>query len=148
MSGFLHTMSFREKSLWVQIAVYVYAWIWYFGKVGNGLFEGTLTREDTFSLFLGMTVTLIVLSIVSQIVLSIVSQGDADAPADERDRLIAQKAGNYSAYMLGFGVVMIAIYAMLNDVSSIFMVHTLVLLLIAVEILTDALQILYYRRGH
>lgn len=148
MSELMQSVSFREKSLWVQVAVYVYAWIWYFGKVGDGLFDGSLTREGTFGLFFGMTITLIVLSIVSQIILSIVSHKDADTPVDERDRLISQKAGNITGYMLAIGVVMIAIYAMMNDVSAMFMVHALVLLLIAVEILANALQILSYRRGH
>ena len=145
MSELMRSVGFREKSLWVQLAVYVYAWTWYFG---DGLFDDSLTREDTFGLFLGMTITLIVLSIVSQVILSIVSHKDADAPVDERDRLISQRAGNITGYMLAIGVVMIAIYAMMNEVSAMFMVHALVLLLIAVEILAGVLQILSYRKGH
>lgn len=147
MSELLKSLSFREKSLWVELAVMVYLWVWYFGKIGNGLLASNPDPEQTFSFFITMIVVVIIVSVFSQIVLAIVSHKDADAPADERDRLFAWRAGSHASYLLGAGIIMIAFYSMVNEISAVVMVHMLVLLLVAVEILTNALQIFYYRRG-
>ena len=148
MLEFFQSMSFREKSLWAQIAIMGYLWVWYFGRVGGGVFNSPLDREETLGLFFGMTIALIVLSIISYIVLVVVSPKDSGVPADERDRLIANKAGNYSSYIMGGGVIMICAYVVINELSAIVMVHALVLLLMAVDIIANALQVFYYRRGH
>ena len=148
MSGFLETLSFREKSLWVQVAVMVVLGNWYYARVGSSLFGNMPGREETLGIFFGMTITLVVLSVIAHIILAVVSPKEANAPADERDRQIADRAGNYASYMLGGGVIMIAIYSVINSTSAITMAHLLVLLLIVVDILTNALQILYYRRGY
>lgn len=148
MSELIKSMSFREKSLWVQVGIMIYLWIWYFGRVGIWLFDGSIDREETLGMFFAMTIILVVLSVVSHIILSIVSPKDAESPVDERDRQFADRAGNYASFMLGGGVVMISIYSVMNSVSAITMVHALVLLLITVDIVTNGLQIMYYRRGH
>lgn len=147
MTAFLSSMSFREKSLWVSLAIMIYLWIWYFGKVGGGIFEGAVDREATLSIFVAMTVIVVVLEVLSHIILAVLSPRDADPPSDERDRQIAWRAGSHSAWMLGAGVVTIAMIATFRELSAIAIVHCLILVLMAVQILSDALQILYYRRG-
>lgn len=148
MSEILKSMGFREKSLWVESAVMFCLWIWYFGKIGEGLLAQNLDQQETFGFFVTMIVVVIVLSVFSQIVLAIVSPKGSDSPADERDRLFAWRAGSHSSYMLAAGIIMVAIYSMVNGTPATVMVHMLILLLVAIEILTNALQIFYYRRGY
>jgi hypothetical protein len=94
-----------------------------------------------------MTVIVVFFEVASHIVLAVISPRDANQPEDERDRLICQKAESHAAWMLGAGVIMIAMVAMFHEISATVVVHALILLLIAVEVLSGALQILYYRRG-
>ena len=147
MFELLNSMSFREKSLWVSSAIMLYLWIWYFGEVGGGIFDGSLDRDASLGIFIAMVVIVIVLEVIAQTILAIVNPRDSDARADERDREIAWRAGSCASWLLGGGVITIAMYAMFNDITSVGMVHALILLLLAVEIICDALQILYYRRG-
>ncbi|HKJ17084.1 MAG TPA: hypothetical protein VJ984_07040 [Xanthomonadales bacterium] len=148
MLDLVKSFSFREKSLWVETAIYVYLWVWYFRRVGAGLVDTSMGREETFGLLITMTIIVVILSIFSQIVLAIISPGESDAPADERDKLMAWRAGSHASYMLGAGVFMVAIHSLVNEVPTAGVVHRLILMLVAVEILTNALQIYYYRRGY
>ena len=147
MFEFLNSMSFREKSLWASTAIMVYLWTWYFGRVGSAVFDGTTDRDETIGIFVSMVVILIILEVISHILVAVLNPGEADDPLDERDRQIAWRAGSHASWMIGGGVITIAMFAMFRDISAIAMVHLLILWLMAVEIASDALQIFYYRRG-
>jgi hypothetical protein len=147
MIGVLNSMSFREKSVWVTAAIMLYMWAWYVSAVGPSLFDGTVSRSQSIGMFIGMTVMVIVLEVVGHIILAITSPKDANAPEDERDRLIMQKAESHASWMLGAGVIIITIHIMAHDISSVAVVHLLILLLIAVEVISRVLQIYFYRRG-
>lgn len=147
MLGVLNSMSFREKSVWVTAAIMLYMWAWYVSAVGPSLLDGTVSRGQSIGMFIGMTVMVIVLEVVGHIILAITSPKDADAPEDERDRLITQKAESHASWMLGAGVIIIAVHIMARDMSSVAVVHLLILMLIAVEVISRVLQIYYYRRG-
>jgi hypothetical protein len=147
MSEFFSSVNFREKSIWVSTAIMLYVWIWYIDIVGTGLLDGTVTREGTIGVFIGMTVLLVFLEVVSHIILAIVSPKDAQQRNDERDRLINQRAESHSAWMLGAGIIAIAMSTMFRDLSGVVVVHLLLMLMIAIEILSNGLQMVYYRRG-
>ncbi|QNA86917.1 hypothetical protein G4G27_10690 [Sphingomonas sp. So64.6b] len=54
---------------------------------------------------IGYTVILVTASVVAQIILALLSPKEADAPADERERRIIDRAGNWSGYVLATGVI-------------------------------------------
>ena len=51
------------------------------------------------------TIILVILAIVGHIVISALSPKEANAPLDERERRIFDRAGNVSGYVFGAGVV-------------------------------------------
>jgi hypothetical protein len=142
------TAGFREKSLWVSTAVMLYLIFHYFSEVGPSLFDGTLTHEDSFGIFTVMVIIVVILEVVGQVVLAAVSPKEVSAPRDERDRQISMRADSHASWMLSAGVITIAMAAMFREWSAITIIHALVLMLIAVEAISDALQIFYYRRGY
>ena len=147
MIEILKSMSFREKSVWATAGIMIYMWSWYLSAVGPGLLDGTSSRGENIGLFIGMIIMLIVLEVIAHIILAITSPRDANQPQDERDRMITRKAEAHSSWMMGAGIITIAMFAMFREVSTASVVHLLVLLLIAVEVISRCLMILYYRRG-
>lgn len=141
------SMSFREKSVWISTAIMVWLWSWYASAVIPGIADGSITRAETVGLFVGMTVAVVVMEVIAHIILAIFSPRDANSGADERDRMINRRAESHSAWMLGGGIITICMFTMFQDLTAVSVVHLLLLLLIAVEIATGALEILYYRRG-
>lgn len=143
----ISSMSFREKSVWVSTGIMIWLWSWYASIVIPGIADGTITRAETMGLFIGVTVAVVVMEVIGHIILAILSPKDANADEDERDRMIDQKADSHSAWMLGGGIITICLFTLFQDLSGVSVIHLLLLLLIAVEVVTGALQILYYRRG-
>lgn len=147
MSEFLRSVSFREKTIWVSAAIMTFMWVWYIDAVGASLFDGTVTRGGTIGIFIGMTVMVIFLHVASYIVLALTSPKQASQPEDERDRQINQRAESHAAWMLGAGVIMISMLTMYANLSGAAVVHLLLLLMIGVEVISNGMEIFYYRRG-
>lgn len=96
-------MAFREKSAWISLVLTLAAYGAYFAFCLHGL---TLGRPFAMTGALTLTVlVLVVLQVAGMIVISIQSPRDAQAPEDERERLIQLRA-KAAAYMtLQFGAV-------------------------------------------
>nr|WP_244959107.1 hypothetical protein [Novosphingobium marinum] len=91
-------------------------------------------------------VVVVVLSVVVQIVLAVANPKEADAPADERERAIIARAGNWSGIALGAGVISAAIGFTAHGNGTLFF-HLVIGALIASQVLEYLFQIVLYRRG-
>lgn len=134
-------MSFREKSAWVMAAIII---------ITVGLYVALISpipgSAMSLSALIGTVVVLAVLSVFGQTAIAILSPKDAGAAADERDRRVADKAGNLSGIVLAVGVVL-AMGTYLMGHGGNFMFHAVFVSLIAAQFAEYALTILFYRRG-
>ena len=101
-------MTFRERSAWVMGAMFILIGGFYFKLV---------IGDDVPPSFAAIPFVLftVVLSIAAQIALAIMSPREASSSADERERLVKNKAGHYSSYVLATGAVVGLGYFMVSQ---------------------------------
>ena len=96
-------MSFREKSAWAMGAVMALTGA-YFLWLSLAIPAGAPASLQL-SAFVPYVFVVIVLSVVVQVALALTCGRDAKRPADERERIVLDRAGNWSGYVLGFAVI-------------------------------------------
>jgi hypothetical protein len=139
-------MSFREKSAWITLITLIVASAFVVTHLPP---PWSLAPEPSVFRFhvLGVAIAaFIVIEIVAHVVVAIRAPREANAPADERERLIGLKATRAAAY----------VYAVLT-LSSIFLIHLganeiglalfILLSFVIAEIVNYTARIVYYRRG-
>jgi hypothetical protein len=92
-------MSFREKSAWISIATTVLIWGYYCIMAIPPLFAGTADAGDFVVLLIGCTLLSIVFQIILTVVAAIMTPREANAPADERERLFDLRSSRI-AYLI------------------------------------------------
>ena len=154
-------MAFREKSAWISIFVTCLIWGAYFGDVLPNLMSARPHVEGMLSNFLYSVVLAVILQIVLMIVIAIISPKDADAPADERERIIEFRSTTIAYNVLTvllvvavLGAPALALYhAFKAGISpnlanaAIPMANGVLLALVLAEISKYASQLVQYRRG-
>ena len=136
-------MAFREKSAWIMFVALLIAGTCYFASVAS-IWQHTGRLQATLPLLVVSTVAIVVLSIVGHVVIAIFAPKDANAPADERERLIIIRAGHYSSYVLAFGLITsLGYYLVLRDGDLLFYAAFASLML--AQITEYALTIFLYR---
>lgn len=134
-------MSFREKSAWTMAAVMLVAGIFYAWQVSQG------PAAPVIGPLIPYVLLVIVLSVAVQIVLAVTSPKEAQAAADERERVIIWRAGQLSGIVLTVGLVASgAVYVMLPSGNMLF--HHVLGALIVAQIAEYLLQVYFFRRGH
>lgn len=137
-------MTFREKSAWIMSLALLVAGTFYFYSVGVTWSESGRLAQPMLPLVIVYTVCLVVLSVIGHIVIAIMAPKEANAPADEREQLIISRAGHYSSYLLGVGVVLsLGSYLFLRDGDALF--YAVFASLMASQIAEYVLQIIFYR---
>lgn len=96
-------MSFREKSAWLMGLLMVTAGLYYFYLVRGA--SRALGETAPPAVVIAFVIVVVAGSVVGQVVLALSARGEANAPADERERLVEQRAGNWSGYVLATGAV-------------------------------------------
>ena len=91
-------MSFREKSAWVMSALMAVTGLYYFSSVRSASQALGTTAPAAVAIVFVMLV--VIGSIIAQVVLALISPREASATADERERLVAQRAGHWSGLVL------------------------------------------------
>ena len=91
-------MSFRERSAWVMATLLTLMGIYYLKLV---IGDGVAPAFAAIPFILMITV----LSVAAQIVLAVISPREAGHPADERERVILDRAARFSSYVLAVGVI-------------------------------------------
>ena len=96
-------MSFREKSAWLMALLMTAAGTYYFYIVRGA--SKALGETAPPAIVTAFVILVVVSSVIAQIVLALSSPKEANAPADERERMVQQRAGNWSGYVLATGAV-------------------------------------------
>jgi hypothetical protein len=99
-------MPFREKSAWISIFVTVLIWGSYFGDMMPNLLSSRPNLDGMLGAFFGSVALAVFLQIVLTIVIAILSPKEANAPADERERLIELRAANIAYNVLTITLVL------------------------------------------
>ncbi|MEP1143958.1 MAG: hypothetical protein ABJH52_09570 [Henriciella sp.] len=139
-------MTFLEKSAWVMIAALIVSGAVYANAVlAMSSAMGAIAPPNV-GLIIGVTIVIIVIAIFGHTVAALMNTSDAEAPEDERDRIVAWRAGNMSNYILSLSVMLgLSLYALTGVGNLLF--HVLVGGLVIAQIIEYALTIVFYRRG-
>lgn len=100
----MSSMSFQEKSAWGTLVSHLVIGAMYFSSVLNYWRAGQLEMPALLGLAIGFTVLLTMLLVGFHVIVAALS-GQHDE--DERDRLIAWRAGHISGIVLGVAVISI-----------------------------------------
>lgn len=136
-------MSFREKSAWISVLSMSVIYGIYFWSVIHG---GSKGGRFHFGGLLGTIITLVILQVVLTIVVAIFSPKDAQAPRDERDKLIELRAMRVAYAGLATSVALACFFGAF-DPPIVFNTNSLLFILVTAEILRCSCQIVQYRRG-
>ncbi|MEI9932349.1 MAG: hypothetical protein WDM89_17860 [Rhizomicrobium sp.] len=139
-------MSFREKSAWVSLLAYFGIYGFYFASVAAALGRGAADSAHFLGLFAQSVVLFVVVVVIGTVAAAVSAPKDAQTPLDEREKLIALKAGNASGYALATGVVL-AIGAALFGADDFLLINVLFFALVVSEVFKIAIQIVLFRRG-
>ena len=139
-------MSFREKSAWAMALILFFAGAYYFNKViaiSNAMGQ---TAPPLIGLVIFYVIAVVIASAIIMAIVAGTAGDEANAPADERDRLVIDKAGHWSGYVLGAGVVAgLFNYSFTHDGNLLF--HIAFASLMLSQIAEYVMQIVLYRRG-
>ena len=137
-------MPFREKSAWIMSAALFFSGIFYFRVVLSIWSESGELVSPGIPQILTYTGFLVVLAIVGHIVAVASAPKEADAPVDERERQIFNRAGHYSSYVIAAGIVIsLGLYVFSNNGDLLF--YTVFASLLVGQIVEYLLQILLYQ---
>lgn len=135
-------MSFREKIAWLMLVLLGGAALWYLAVL-HGLGGGAPPAIGTLLQVAGL---LTIGSIIGSVVLAILARDEAQAPADERERLVALKAGRAAHLTLICGVLAaLGWFALFGSGLRLF--HFVFASLIVAQTVDYAAQVFLLRRG-
>lgn len=141
-------MAFMEKSAWLMLGVIGLVGVAYGLFIAGGAPEAW-TLAAVRGPLIGTLIAIVTLSVAGHVVLAIQAargEDDLDAPPDERDWAIHRRAQSISGDVLGAGVIVTILFA-LGGAPLFWIVHGLIALIVAAEIVKQALTIMGYRRG-
>ena len=139
-------MSFREKTAWVMGIILAVAGVYYFNMVARASSALGEVSPPVIGFVIAYVVLVVIASIIAMSVLGIANHQEANAPADEREKRALDKAGHWSGYVMGFGVLSgLLHYSVNQDGNMLF--HIAFASLMLSQIAEYGLQIWFYRRG-
>jgi hypothetical protein len=139
-------MSFREKTAWGMGLILILAGAWYFSNVVSVSNALGHTSPPDLRFFISYVILVVITSIIVNVILAIMSGKEANAPADEREKAILDKAGHWSGYVLAVGAFGgLWHFGWLGDGNLMF--HIIFGALMLSQIAEYAFQIFLYRRG-
>jgi len=137
-------MPFREKSAWIMSSVLLLLGAGYFYGVSAIWTDTGQLAAPMLPLVIVYTVCLIVLAIAGHVAIAIFAPRDANLAADERERMIFDRAGHYSSYVFGAGIILsLGLYLVLRSGDLLF--YMVFASLMAGQIMEYVLQIVFYR---
>ena len=136
-------MSFREKSAWISVISMTAIYGYYFWSVVHA---GPHLGSLHFAGLLATVIALIVVQVVLTIAVAIASPRDAQAPRDEREKLIELRATRMAYSGLATGIAMACFFGAL-DPPIVFNTNALLIVLVTAELLRSGCQIVQYRWG-
>lgn len=139
-------MSFREKLAWAACLSTIILWGGYLIAIARVIAAGDHISFQFLWIFVGLVIVQAVIMAAVSIIGAVMAPGDARAPTDERERIIARRAASiaYTALILGVVAVIAWMHHGLHGVPIIFALFGAVALAEAVRY---GAQIVGYRRG-
>lgn len=135
-------MSFREKTAWISILSMAGIYGYYFWSLVHAGPQG----RAQFGGLLGTIIALVVVQVVLTIVVAVFNPKDAQTPRDEREKLIELKSTRVAYAGLATAIAL-AIFFATFDPPILFNANSLLFILVTVEILRSACQIIQHRRA-
>ena len=144
-------LSFNEKSAIGTLVAITVIGALYFHSAWQMWQAGVLQPQTNFGLATGLTILLVVVLIAYHILIAIISRPEDD---DERDRLIAWRAGNAGGLVLGVGVIGVVLHVLIGSfwddpvaASPVLIVNALMAVVFAATAFELVLTLVFYRRG-
>ena len=105
-----------------------------------------IVKGDHLLHYVGVAVvSIIVLQIVYHTLIAILMRKEANAPMDERDRMVNMKAQRVAYYLLDIGAAALAAYVIWANVPGMLAAFWLITLLVAKEVVKYLAMFVYYR---
>jgi len=139
-------MVFREKIAWLSLAAMIVAYGIYFPLAEQAAARGEATTPHLLVLLGGVLTVQALVVIVASIAMAIQSGRDANAPADERDRLIARRGAAIAYFVLMVGMVSVGCVMPFYD-QGWEIINAALFALVIAEIVRYVVIVLSYRRG-
>lgn len=136
-------MSFREKTAWISVISMAGIYGYYFWTVVHA---GPQARTGQFGGLLGTIIALVVVQVVLTIAVAVFNPKDAQTPRDEREKLIELKSTRVAYAGLATAIALACFFATF-DPPILFNANSLLFILVTVEILRSACQIIQHRRA-
>jgi hypothetical protein len=137
-------MSFREKSAWLMALLMTAAGLYYFHLVRRA--SQALGETAPPTIVVAVIFLVVIGAVAGQTMLALSSRKEANAPADERERLVQQRAGSWSGLVLATGAVLsLGHFMVRGDGNMLF--HLIMASLIVAQIADYGFQILLVRRS-
>lgn len=137
-------MPFREKSAWIMTIALLAGTLLYLGAVLSGGPDGSDLASPQLPGMLAFTAVLVVIAAAGHIVIAALAPREANAPADERERQIFDRAGRYSAHVTTTGIVLsLGVYLLSGSGDLLF--YTALASLVIGQLAAYLLQVLFYR---
>lgn len=137
---------FREKTAWAMSVILSLGAFYYFEDVVSVSRALGHTAPPIIAFVVAYVVFITVTSAIVMSIIGGTAGKEADAPADEREKVIGDKAGNWSGYVLAAPAIgALFHYAMYADGNMLF--HLVFLSLMLSQIAEYVFQIILYRRG-
>ena len=148
-------LSYRERSILGSLAATVVVFGLYFAKLLRVSRGGPLEAGDVLWMMIAAVIALIAIEIVFHILISV---GAGEPPPDERDKLIAARAGRNAGVALAVAANVLIVTILLNEVlrgvtgaamglTPVVIAQVVLLALIVAQVFQYASQLYYYRRG-
>ncbi len=145
------SLSFHEKSAWGTL---ISLWIIgasYFRSVWEMWQAGQLHPQSNFGLAIGLVVALVIILAAYHILIAVTARREVE---DERDRLIAWRAGNLGGLILSIGVVGIVFQILVGGMfgdpvagSPVLIANALMAVVFIATSVELVLTLVFYRRG-
>lgn len=135
-------MPFREKTAWISlISIAGIYGVYFWSLMRSGPGAGSHTAG-----LLGTVIALAIVQTVLTIAVAIFDPKNAQAPRDEREKLIELKATRFAYAGLATGIAFAVFFAAFPT-PIIFGANSLLLILVVAEIMRSSCQIIQYRRS-
>ncbi|MEA3064673.1 MAG: hypothetical protein QOJ27_1119 [Sphingomonadales bacterium] len=138
-------MSFREKSAWVMAVLMSLAGLYYL-NLAVGASRALGAPAPPVGIFIAYVILVVIASVAAQVGLALSAPKEANAPADERERPLLQRAGNWSGIVLGAGTATALLYYLQHGNGDL-LFHMVMGSLIVSQIAEYGFQIALLRRS-
>lgn len=137
---------FREKTAWAMAAILTGGAAFYLNLVISASHALGRTAPPIIGFVIAYVVVIVIASVAVMSVLAGTSPREADAPADEREKIIGDKAGNWSGYVMVVPMLG-ALWHYSVNMDGHMLFHLVFLSFMLGQITEYVFQIIFYRRG-